>query len=61
MKKTTETIGAEKKPQLHIKISADGEICAWGLNQDQEKQLLSLTGNRDLADKNRGMSFNLCG
>ncbi len=61
MKKTTETIKTEKKLQLHIKISADGEICAWGLNQNQEEQLLSLTGNHDLADTNKDMSFNLCG
>ena len=59
MNKTTET--AEKKTLIHIQIGEDGEICAWGLNQDQEEQLLSLTGNHDLAEQNPNMSFNLCG
>lgn len=55
------TTDAEKKPQIHIKISDAGEICAWGLDQEQEEQLLNLTGNHELADLCKAMSFNLCG
>jgi hypothetical protein len=61
MTKTTDAINAENRPQIHIKISDDGEICAWGLDQEQENQLLNLTGNHDLADLCKTMSFNLCG
>ncbi len=61
MTKATDTITTEKKAPIYIKISDDGEICAWGLDQEHEKQLLNLTGNRDLADQCKAMSFNLCG
>ena len=61
MTKTTAAVNTEKKVQIYIKISDDGEICAWGLDQNNEKQLLNLTGNHDLADKCKAMSFNLCG
>ena len=57
----TETTDAEKKPQIYIKISDDGEISAWGLDQEHEEQLLNRTGNHDLADQCQSMSFNLCG
>jgi len=61
MSKKNETIAPDKKPQIYIKICEDGEICAWGLDQEHEELLLSLTGNHDLADQYKAMSFNLCG
>ncbi len=61
MKETSKVTTPDKKPQIYIKISADGEICAWGLDQGHEEQLLELTGNHDLAALCKAMSFNLCG
>ena len=51
----------EKEPQIHIRITESGEICAWGLDQNGEEQILSLTGNLDLISKCKAMSYNLCG
>ncbi len=50
-----------KPPQIHVRISDKGEICIWGLEQEQEKQLLMLTGNQDLSKLCESMSFTLCG
>ena len=61
MTETTGTINPGKNFQIHIKISDDGEICVWGLDQEHEEQLLNLTGNHDLVDQCKTMSFNLCG
>ena len=52
---------SEKKPQIHIRITESGEICAWGLNQSGEEQIFSLTGNLELINKSNDMSYNLCG
>ena len=51
----------EKKSPIHIRITESGEICAWGLNQSGEEQIFSLTGNLDLINKCKAMSYNLCG
>ena len=57
--KTNKT--TEKEPPIHIRITESGEICAWGLNQSGEEQIFSLTGNLDLINKCKAMSYNLCG
>ncbi len=57
--KTNKTI--ENEPQIHIRITESGEICAWGLDQKGEEQIFSLTGNFDLINKCKAMSYNLCG
>ncbi|MEA1923436.1 MAG: hypothetical protein U9N63_12365 [Pseudomonadota bacterium] len=51
----------EKESPIHIRIMENGEICAWGLNQSGEEQIFSLTGNLDLINKCKAMSYNLCG
>jgi len=51
----------ESAPQTFITISADGEICAWGLDQQAESLILGLTGNRELIKANRTMAYELCG
>ncbi len=51
----------EKESPIHIRITESGEICAWGLNQSGEEQIFSLTGNLDLINKCKAMSYNLCG
>ena len=51
----------EKEPQIYIRITESGEICAWGLDQSGEEQIFSLTGNHDLINKWKAMSYNLCG
>ena len=51
----------EKGPQIHIRITESGEICAWGLNQSGEEQIFSLTGNLDLINKCNAMSYRFCG
>ncbi len=51
----------EKEPPIHIRITESGEICAWGLNQSGEEEIFSLTGNLDLINKCKAMSYNLCG
>ncbi len=51
----------DRQPTVHIRISDKGEICVWGLEQEYEKQLLILTGNRDLSELCESMSFTLCG
>ena len=61
MKKNNSPTINKKELKIHIRISAEGEICAWGLEQEDEKQLLDLTGNQDLSNKNKAMSFSLCG
>lgn len=53
------TTGIE--PQIHIRITESGEICAWGLDQNGEERIFSLTGNPDLINKYKTMSYNLCG
>jgi len=50
-----------KEPQIHIRITESGEICAWGLDQEGEEQIFSLTGNLDLINKCKDMSYDLCG
>ena len=61
MKKDHEQTHSDVSPKIHIRISDDGEICAWGLEQNHEELLLNLTGNQNLADQIKAMSFNLCG
>ena len=51
----------EKEPQIYIQITETGEICAWGLDQDGEEQIFSLTGNHDLINKCGTMSYKFCG
>ncbi len=51
----------EKEPQIHIMITENGEICAWGLDQSGEEQIFSLTGNLKLINKWKAMSYRLCG
>ena len=50
-----------KEPQIHIKITESGEICAWGLEQGGEEQIFNLTGNPDLINKCKAMSYRFCG
>lgn len=47
--------------QIHIHITESGEICAWGLDQEGEERIFSLTGNPDLINKYKTMAYNLCG
>ena len=49
------------EPQIHIRSTESGEICAWGLDQSGEEQIFSLTGNLDLINKCKDMSYDLCG
>ncbi|MBN2808830.1 MAG: hypothetical protein JXR80_04985 [Deltaproteobacteria bacterium] len=51
----------DQEPHIHIRITADGEICAWGLDRKGEERIFSLTGNQDLINKCKAMSYNLCG
>lgn len=51
----------EKKQPIHISITENGEICAWGLDQSEEKQIFSLTGNLELINKCKAMSYKFCG
>jgi hypothetical protein len=61
MNKTSCKTSNKKKPQIHISISDKGEICAWGLAQNQEEKLFNLTGNHKLSETCPAMSFKLCG
>ena len=51
----------EKGPEIHIRITENGEICAWGLDQSGEERIFSLTGNLDLINKCDAMSYKFCG
>ncbi len=61
--KTTPPSAAPLKEELqvHIRITENGEICAWGLDQKGEEKIYGLTGNLDLINRYKAMSFNLCG
>ena len=64
--KPNKTISPAEDPlkgelQIHIRITESGEICAWGLDRKGEEKIFSLTGNLDLINKYKAMSFNLCG
>ncbi len=61
MRKKDCEIAGKNDPKIFIRISEKGEICAWGLELEAEKQLLISTGNQDLSEQSEAMSFNLCG
>ncbi|MBN2332195.1 MAG: hypothetical protein JXO49_00715 [Deltaproteobacteria bacterium] len=46
---------------VHISIGTNGEINAWGLEQESEETILKRTGNQKLADRLLNMSYTLCG
>ncbi|MEA2107877.1 MAG: hypothetical protein U9P07_00440 [Pseudomonadota bacterium] len=46
---------------IHIQIGENGEINAWGLNQNSEEAILERTGNKNLAEQQQNMSYTLCG
>lgn len=46
---------------IFIQIGENGEINAWGLDQDSEEVILERTGNQNLAQRQQKMSYNLCG
>jgi len=46
---------------IFIQIGENGEINAWGLDQDSEEVILERTGNQNLALRQQKMSYNLCG
>jgi len=46
---------------VHIQIGAQGEINAWGLDQDAEEAILERTGNKKLAKRQQKMSYTYCG
>ncbi|MBN2705844.1 MAG: hypothetical protein JXR89_05320 [Deltaproteobacteria bacterium] len=47
--------------RVFFNISSSGEISAWGLNAAEEEQLLQLTGNSELLEIIKNMSFEFCG
>ncbi|MCD6151580.1 MAG: hypothetical protein J7J70_08020 [Deltaproteobacteria bacterium] len=46
---------------IHIQIGENGEINAWGLDQNSEEIILERTGNHELAKQQQNMSYTLCG
>lgn len=46
---------------IHIQIGEQGEISAWGLDQNSEAAILELTGNKKLAEYQKKMSYTFCG
>ena len=46
---------------IHIQIGKNGEINAWGLDQDSEEVILERTGNQEMAKQQQNMSYTLCG
>lgn len=46
---------------IHIQIGENGEINAWGLDQDAEENILERTGNQKLVESQQKMSYTLCG
>ncbi|MCK4377742.1 MAG: hypothetical protein KAW01_00275 [Deltaproteobacteria bacterium] len=46
---------------IHIQIGENGEINAWGLDQNSEEIILERTGNYELAKQQQNMSYTLCG
>ena len=46
---------------IHIQIGENGEINAWGLEQDAEEVILERTGNQKLVKCQQKMSYTLCG
>jgi len=46
---------------IHIQIGKNGEINAWGLDQNAEEIILERTGNHELAKQQKNMSYTLCG
>ena len=46
---------------VHIQIGAQGEINAWGLDQEAEEAILKRTGNKKLARRQQKMSYTFCG
>jgi hypothetical protein len=53
--------GVSTGPQTFITISPEGEIAAWGLEQELENLILDLTGNRELIKADSKMAYDLCG
>ena len=56
-----QTVDSRDLDTIHIQIGENGEINAWGLNQDSEEVILERTGNQNLAADQRKMSYTLCG
>lgn len=53
---------AENREQrIFLNISREGEISGWGLSAAEEQRILELTGNQDLIETIRRMSFDFCG
>ena len=46
---------------IYIQIGGNGEINAWGLDQNSEEIILERTGNHELAKQQQNMSYTLCG
>lgn len=46
---------------VHIQIGIQGEINAWGLDQEAEEAILERTGNKKLANHQQKMSYTYCG
>ena len=57
----TEAAGICDLETIHIHIGEQGEINAWGLDQESEEVILQRTGNRKLAERQQKMSYTLCG
>ena len=56
-----QTDGRCKIGTIHIQIGENGEINAWGLNQNSEEVILERTGNQNMVKRQRKMSYTLCG
>jgi len=46
---------------IHIQIGKNGDINAWGLDQNSEETILERTGNQKMAELQQNMSYTLCG